>query len=305
MATKVKRIHLMHASMKFSDPDAEYERGLRINLGRTPDILSMTETSGQVGLIREVCRDLGYRAVIIPGETETCFAVHASLPELGVKDQGAIKVAGSRNVNTALAWVHCSFWGVDIYHHVAHWPAKLAVDAAQRASHRLMTDAMVLQVRKKGKTKGVSFFAGDVNDDDDEKDAVTNWNQVFRENGLVTIWDSFRVYPGTHGAERTIDVIGAYEPDRAVKPARYKSWPMNVSDHRPVSAFYDIDVKVKTTTPAPTKPGPAKPTPSDTTGNPKDDDPYATGGNISWDDYLDNTIYQYPQAVDDSDRVNG
>jgi len=95
-------------------------------------------------------------------------------------------------------------------------------------------------------------------------------------------------------------VIGCYRPDKQVEGKRYKVHPRQQSDHRPVSAWYDIEVSKASNGNV----GNTGDTGGDGGGDgaePPDVDFYATGGNIDWSDYLNDDLYPLPFAYGDSD----
>lgn len=290
-------LHLMHHSTQFSDSAAKFSADLRQDLKREPHILSLGETKTHLAELRQVARELGYTPVININGNNEAFCVRTSDDRIRVKDKGAFKVldgeAGSHSARF-VHYVRVSWYGEDLWFHTAHW--SLVRNARDKVKHQKITDQMITQVKKHGQKGAISFFSGDVNDDDQPNGNVkTNWNQKFRQNGLLTIWDEFKVYPATMGyVGRTIDVIGSYDADKRVKGERYKAWPMGHSDHRAISAWYEIDTAKKP------KKDDTKPTAGDQSGNQKDDDFYATGGKVSYVDYMDGEIYQLDRAVDDS-----
>jgi hypothetical protein len=82
---------------------------------------------------------------------------------------------------------------------------------------------------------------------------------------------------------------------------RYVVHPKQHSDHRFVSAYYDIDVAKKAVTGGGGGDGGDGDEPDDGDDpGAADPDFYATGGNIDWSDYLDNELYPLPTATGDS-----
>lgn len=317
MATST--IHLMHCSMQHSDPVTSFRADLRANLKREPDILSMTETHEMPfhTAMREVGKEFNYTPVWF-NKGHDAFMVNNKTGRLKGKGESfgvngnAAKGPGKRYIQ----WVRVGWNGVDVWYHTVHWYAFLtSANASLKDEHAQLTRAMITQVQKHGSgPDDYAFYSGDLNDNDDPRDRqVTKSNQLFANAGMASIWDEFKVYPGTHGrlkGGRTIDIIGRSMRDTRIKKKRYRIWPMGRTDHRPISAFYDLVTdKPNPTTPKRDKERgnlePFYPTKGDKSGNQKDDDIYATGGNVSWKDYQDSTIYKFPQATDSSDTTNG
>lgn len=297
-------LHLAHQSLQNSDPDKLTVKEIGWLLERAqPDIVSYTETYGIHKEMRAMARSHGYMPVFFPNNIGESFIYNPDRVKL--KSKG--NIVGSeahpdgdypkRYVN----WGHWKLDDEDIWYHTAHWLARLAYGNGRVERHNTMSRQMAAQVRLHAQGSALSFFSGDSNSDD-EGGNESNFNQIMRSNGLLTIWDEFQVYPGTmnpHG--RTIDFVGSYSPDKRVKGLRYKLWPKQESDHRAVSAWYEIK-RARVKNPSGEggggsggnngggSPGP----------NPGDDDPFVTGGNRDFSDYFDGTIYDLPQAVDDS-----
>jgi hypothetical protein len=182
-----------------------------------------------------------------------------------------------------LSWVRVKVEHADVWFHTGSWFNVRSEQENSIRRHNQMTQQMCAQVRKHASgPDSVSVFGGDVKADDEE-DHLTDMNKIFRTNDLLTIWDEFKVYPNTWNGS-TVDVLGSYNKDKRVTGHRYKVWPMQHSDHRFVSAWYDID-KLG----VPGSPGP----------DPTNEGFYVSG-NRNWSDYFDGAIYHLPQAVDDS-----
>jgi hypothetical protein len=169
--------------------------------------------------------------------------------------------------------------------------------------HTDQTRTMCAQVKKHGQGDAIAFFAGDINVDegaDNASDHPNMPNFIFRQQGLLTIWDELHVNPPVTIEHSTFDIIGCYRPDKQVEGKRYVVHPKQNSDHRQVSAYYDVDVSKKVTTGGGGGDGGDGGEPDDTDDTTVDPDFYATGGNIDWSDYLDNELYPLPVASGDS-----
>lgn len=293
---KTHLLHLMHTSLQITDTDRQFQEDLYWALSQVkPDIVSYTEIAGRHPMIAHVARECGYTPVLFSNNVWDGFCVKN---DLKVADRGNVlatagdKISGPRYIN----WVKVKWQGETLWYHTAHWVANLSSTPERVKRHTEITNQMAIQVRKHGRQGDLSFFSGDTNYDDNDKTHADPgpMNQLFRNLGLLTIWDEFGVYPNTHD-DRTIDVIGSYNADKRVVGKRYKTHARQNSDHRPVSAWYEVTESKKWT---------------DTGGNggstggthPHTHDPiYATGGDVDWSDYGDNTRYRYHQATDDSD----
>lgn len=302
-------LHLGHQSMKFSQPNDATERDAAWMMQNVePDIVSYTELSdaGSREAIRRACKAEGYHPVLY-SQTASGFAFNPDV--LKLKDKGFIlgSEAVTEGPNNApkryVSWAHMKLDDEDIWYHTAHWLPYLAEGHGRVQRHNAMSKQMVAQVRKHGRGTDLSFFSGDINIDDQSGD-ISAYNQIMRDAGLLSIWDEMKVYPGTHGGphSRTIDVIGSYNRDKRVVGKRYKVWPEQRSDHRPLSVWYELK-RARVSQPSGGGGGhDGSGHPPGTGPDPAQDDFYATGGNVDWNDYLDGAIYQLPQATDDSDQ---
>ena len=87
--------------------------------------------------------------------------------------------------------------------------------------------------------------------------------------------------------------------DANVKGNRFKVWPMGNSDHRALSVWYDVNFSVTQPT---SVGGGGDETDAEDAGS-GDPDFYATGGNIDYSDYMDDTTYELVRVVEDSDLL--
>lgn len=294
MVAKTYKVHFLHASLRIQDPGRPAD--VRFALSQGADYVSFTETAGIKSEMQEACRDKGYQLVAFAEESGESFCINKDTVKL--KNKGSVIGTPKTGPSDArrIVYIQTKFDDETIWFHTCHWLANLAdgVQPRQRQQrHNDNTRRMAAIVRKHAKGSDLSFFSGDSNVDD--QGGITDYNQIMRSNGLTSIWDEFKVYPNTHG-RRTIDIIGSYDPDTRVKGLRYKVWPKQNSDHRPISAWYEIKrAKVK---------GGGHNGPGTGGDDGTSPEPLAQGenaGNRNWEDYLDGAIYNLPQAVDDSD----
>jgi hypothetical protein len=309
----VKTIHLMQASMQFSDSIAQLERDLDYALSQGADVVGFTEiTSDQwKQILRAKARAHGYAPVIAPKSNVNLAVKLGGDAQTGLKGQGAIKAAdgvGGAYHGRYVAWARITWWGQNIYVHEAHWSRLKHGDRR----HTDVTNQMAAQVKKHGQGNAISFFMGDVNISEgaDNRNNERNMpNFIFRENGLLTIWDEFQVLPPPTLGGAVFDVVGSFRPDKQVVGKRYVVHPKQRSDHSFVSAWYDVDVSERVTAAG----GGGDGGPVGTISNPSGDAETPTApkaysdywlpgsGVIDWSDYLDDDLYELPYAYGDSD----
>ena len=315
-AQKPPTLHLMHCSTWAGGTDAEKLADIKYALSQDPDIVSFTEMADQRDLLREACKGTKYVPVFIPNNKGECFAVRVT-DHSKIKDRGAVQVHPGQDSGPAalrygpryVSWATVKWHGLDVTMHTAHWLAHLtdgdkAEQAQRQKRHTQMTNAMATQVRKHGAGDKLSFFSGDCNADDDDRNAAAkSTSRAFRSEGLLTVWDEKNVHPPTH-ADRTIDIIGRLVLDKKIKALRYKVHPKQNSDHRFISVFYEITPAKKGSVGGSGSTGGNSGGAGSGSGGGGHRDPYVTGGNIDWSDYEDGTVYDLPYAVDDSDGSN-
>lgn len=307
----IKTLQITHASMKHSDSAKEFREDLRTLDGYGGDIIGFTEVGDRNSLLNDFARANGLAAITYP-HGDGGYLIRTG-PNLKVKRKNAVKAHPGEPGKYGARYVHevaVIFHGREIWMHEAHWVNKAEVNKSRGEDHAKMTRTIASEVRKHAQGDKISFFGGDLNFDPNERGYPRH---LFRENKLMVCWDDAGVQPPTGPGGGTIDLIGRYGPDKDVSFKRYKVHNRGNSDHRPFSVWYEIDVERgadvggngggsnggnggngggnggNTPNPNPTK----------------DDDFYATGGNVDWSDYQDDAVYDLPYAVDDSDTENG
>lgn len=298
-----KQLHILHASSLLTLTNDQAEADLRNLLGKNPDVYGTTETHtpARIEMMRKVGKDMGYTVHHQPNIGEPFMVkiqdnlkVHNVGRVLAQKGNGLPR--GSTNLidNRYISWLHLKFWGLDLFTHITHWQAHTEESALRTTAHVRETRVMAAQVKLHGVGNNISFFQGDLNYDENDRNRLHGANSplvIFREQSLKIIWDELGSTPAPTFENRAIDVIGRYMHDDRVKGKRYKVYPRGNSDHRAISSWYDVEVRKKTVNNDPP---------------PKEKPPiYATGGDIDWSDYDDNSLYPLPYAVDDSDTTNG
>lgn len=289
-----RTLHLMEASMQFTDSGENFKEDIRYLIDQDPDIVYLTEAGNFHKELRQVLPER-YRAVFLPNYDVDAFIVRKN-DHVGVKDRGARKVHSGPPRPAYISWVRVKWYEENVFYHGAHWLNKSETSAALDAKHERTTRLMCDLVKRHGQGAWLSFFAGDTNipeqQDNKRTDRRSQIDATFRDNGLLTVWDEKEVTPPTGPGGGTVDIIGSYDPDKRAKAKRWKVHPRRLhTDHRPVSVWYEI-------TRQGTGGGKNDPTPKKKPG-------FVTGGKVNFSDYRDGTVYPLPYAIDDSDLTNG
>lgn len=125
---------------------------------------------------------------------------------------------------------------IEVAGHPRHLPrVELATEMFRDAARHMVIDAH---------GKSLAFLMGDMNVDEDADNRVDWWgfpNQIFREHGLVSIYDELHTPASfdTHG-RRKIDVIASYKGDARVEAELVSRGPRLGSDHNPVLGRYRV-----------------------------------------------------------------
>jgi len=246
--------------------------------------------NGNAAIMRSLARANGYTPIIGAGANQVALRNgHARM-----RNQGRYRSVTDRFGGRYVVWVTYAWEGIVLSHVATHFP--IATDQTTARLNKISGD--LIATTKNRAKYGPVTWAGDLNVDPDQRRYPT---KLFRNNKMMTIWDDADMQVPT--TRNTVDAVGRYAADSRIKFARYKAWPRQNSNHRPISGFYDIDVTKKSGTGGTTAPTPS---PSPTPPTSADPDPlYATGGNVDWSDYTDAELYALPYAVDDSDTRNG
>lgn len=321
---KVKKgFHIHHASLLYSLPIAQREADITYAFDTGADVITFTEAheADTRGAIMRIGRAKGYSPVTFGGKGDNAIAVklkgdpdgkHRSTG--GVMASAGIPNKPKNPEHPALftpkyvRWVRYAWYDQDIWIHTAHWifiPHIINAHGEGVKVHTDTTKTMCAQVKKHGQGDAISFFTGDINIDegaDNASDHPNMPNFIFRANGLLTIWDEMHVSPPTIH-DSTFDIIGSYRPDKQVEGTRYVVHPKQNSDHRQISAYYDIDVSKKVVTGGGGGDGGAGEGEDGADPGPPeafDDGIWFGGGTIDWSDYQDDSIYALPVATGDS-----
>lgn len=289
-----KQIWMHHASLAWQEGTNANKEDIHTACKLGADVITYTEaTRDYRSEIIVAARQHGYQYVMFPHDEEAIMVKKA----FQMKNQGHKKVhegfrdprPGYNQPARFITWCSMDWHGLRLWIHAAHWVNHIQVQGvvvpgqpSRLAKHIATTDAMIHQVTTHGRSPDLAFFAGDSNVDeggDNKHNDHRLLNFRFNRAGLKTIWDAFHVAPNTH-AHGGYDLIGSYDPRKKVFPARYKVHAKENSDHRPISAWYDIE----------TTPGP-------------NDNPTTPTDNklIDWSDFGDPTTYDLQWALEDSD----
>lgn len=296
MATR--RLHIHYASQNHYNSLQSNLHDIEQATTVGAHIIGFDELIAAKSHLPAIARRNGYRAVTYPGiGGQEAFFVREDFP---VSNRGWVQVTPPlvRSSRRYISWCRVNWYGQYIWPHAAHWMIEVGEtghvsNASRGRYHTKITDAMIRHVHDHGKNPNLAFFMGDTNVSEVADNHINDHrliNYRFNKAGLRTIWDELRVFPGTHG-RRTIDIIGKYDPTNRVDGVRYKVWPKRNSDHRPISAYYDIEM--------------TKPVSSGgggTTGGGGTPRPPTPHNYKWWDysDYLDNDISHVDYAIDDS-----
>lgn len=310
--TKVKSLHLMHHSMQFDDPPGQFLADLRVDLSKQPDIISIGEMNRFRDEIRTACKEYGYQPNMMAGVEEAILVRNREGLEL--KKYQATKILNQYgkvlqapwHSNRYISWVRCLYYGQPVYYHTQHWVAHVAeLPRVFLPEHAKQSKAMGVQMKTHGEGNSNAFFSGDLNWDTSYAlfTTVTRPDIIFGNYNCVDSYTELGVgRPATFNDGRTLDYIGRYKRDTNVRATRFKVWDKAFSDHRALSTWYDIDLAVA----QPIAIYGASGGDSDVTDGDTgvvDPDFYATGGNIDYSDYVDDTTYELVRVVEDSDHL--
>jgi GH25 family lysozyme M1 (1,4-beta-N-acetylmuramidase) len=241
-------LHLQQASMSWRDSDAQTRADFREIFSRKADAVGFTEIYGNEPILRDEAKKAGYSVVTGPsqGTAETAIAVRHpitaqgfTLVNPGVKGRPPHEGHSARHAT----WVRFDWQDNDVFYAEGHWVTLNHNDSERVTEHAEMSRALAQLVAEHAKGSSIGFCAGDTNMDAETDDGKAGVRALFAEAGLTVIWDELGEYPATHGSEAhgaTIDVIASYDPDKRVTGKRAKAWPLLNSDHRQVSAFFDV-----------------------------------------------------------------
>lgn len=240
-------LHLQHVALKFSDTNRETNEDVGAAFERGAVAVGFTEAARgrKRNNVMSVAKHHGYE--VYGGRGDTCIAVTRAVEVVGHDSllvntaQGGGVAQGGHSART-LDSVIFEFAGAEVTVFEAHW---LRLTAHGIREHKMMTDAAIEGVQRRGRGRDLAFLMGDVNWQDGPGTGGGDRRKpgyLFAQGGLTTVWDESGIYRDTHG-NNTIDTIASYDRDGRVSLKRTKVWHGVHSDHGPVSAWFDIKEK--------------------------------------------------------------
>lgn len=234
------RLELWQASMRFTVHPRQARDDTVAVLRHAPDVVGFTEATSFHDQLRSACREHGYH-LMVPHQDDTAIAVWGGHKMVDT-DYVAVVPAGHHPPHTprgvASVTIRPSSQPREVVSAcVAHWLTE-RVDTADQDQRVALTEAMAESVRHLAAGRRVAFWLGDTNNPD-RPSSFSSVDKALRKGDLTSCWDELGRYPDTHG-DHTLDVVGSYDPDRRVTCLRARHWPRMSSDHRPVSAVYDV-----------------------------------------------------------------
>ena len=245
-------LHLLQASGSWRDNDREVRQDYRRAFDRGAHFIGFTEVYRDLDLLKTEAAREGYHLAWGPtksGKAETVVAVAKSVQVLehgsvlvNPADQGRPPSGG--HAARYATWVTAEWQRETVTFVEGHWVTAAGGNASRRAKRRTMSHVVAGIVAEHAQGRGLGFVAGDTNDDDNVNDRGSVVYGPLEAGGLVTIFDELGVHPPTHQGRRdtTIDIIASYVPDVRVRAMRVEVHRGGNSDHRQVSAFYDVAI---------------------------------------------------------------
>lgn len=241
-----KTLHIMQASMQFSDSRDQQREDLEDVFTRNADAIAGTEAAQDPlrGLVARVGENHGYQVTLGPGggwtavherhELLTTGYVHVINP---VKRPARLGGHAARGIHVARFLV-AGVGPVEVLEQ--HWVTGVHDQAGRREQHERQTKAILERLRKAGQGRRLAFFLGDVNLDL-AREWPELWTRPLKAAGATSVYDELELdkLPDTAGRS-TLDVIASYDKDTRVKAVKVKAWPRGFSDHRCVSAWYHV-----------------------------------------------------------------
>ncbi len=310
--SQTRTLHFMQHSMQFNDSPAQVAADVANDLSHEPDIYITSETMRHKDTLFAAANQRNYRMLSDPN-VEEAFLVKRGIG-LDVKSYDKVKVLSQfgRTLTPPwyparyLSWIKIVWYDMPVWVHTMHWVAHIDDYPQFLPAHVKQTKTMGAMMRNHGETgKGISFFFGDLNWDvtyTGRFTETTRPDKIFASYGCQDIYPELDVgRPATFHDGRTLDYGVRYLRDTNVKAKRFKLWPIGNSDHRAISFWYDVDFSVLQ--PSSSGAGGGGTDADDLVNGVVDPDFYATGGNVSWADYRDDTAYDLVRIVEDSDRL--
>lgn len=235
----MKQIHLMQASMQFSDTNKQTSVDFDRILSRRADAVGFTEMTKQIALATEACKKAGYFLSTVPGQ-DIAIALRKDHKMQGSGFElvtPANSTPGNPFANRGIYWIRFNFEGESVFFSEGHWLTGRLDDPERYSEYMEMTQTMIDTVNKQATGRAIAFFGGDVNSDA----AFPNRHpfREFKDAGLRTIWDELGLTLNTLNG-RTIDVLGSVDKDKRVSADHVRVWPKLNTDHSQISAYYNV-----------------------------------------------------------------
>lgn len=229
-----------HISLQFSDPAGQTKHDCDLVFDSWPHVVTFTEAGK--GQNPEAIAAIKAKAAseyhLYFDGFDCAVAVKKSVGKLVASGyQKVIPGVAGDHPNVGIAWVTVDNPKLGrITVAAAHWILEKG-KPARHAQNVKLSQEMAKLLAEKGKGSAISFFAGDVNQNDKNIDVMPNTD-------FTTVWDELEVYPDTSPdkAERTIDVIGTYDLDGRVSVVSARTLVSKFyTDHLPIEAIINVD----------------------------------------------------------------
>lgn len=219
-------IHILQASGRLEGHNAtRMGQDYRIALQRNPDVAGFTELWGSARReLSDAARRAGYH-LYSPG-IDVAIAVRNGT----ILAQEHVRVSGGRS----LVWVRWRMPQGDV---VTFFETHWHTTHVHTQGFMSQTDDLITHMKAAAHGSHVVFYGGDANRNFQHANPIRD---ALDKNHMPTIYESLHSWEPTHGKGGTIDIIGSYTPDRRVTAHSVRVWPKTYSDHRQVSAWYDI-----------------------------------------------------------------
>jgi len=253
MAPKPIRLHLMHASLQFSDSREQQRADITriLNRAKSREVAWLTGTEAAASasgnsnheLLEDLAPKFGYRYARRGGDS--WVAVSKDWVDGGWDVYSEQIVPGEAGDHSAKSVFAVSFMserlGAEVTVMAGHYLTRGRPEskvAAQRVNAKINTAyarGIGEYAKKKGKGAALVFYGGDQN-------IVDRTDDTFMGEPLTTAWDELKKWENTgHG---NIDVIASYDHDRRVSAAYCralddKEFPLH-TDHFLVEAGFDV-----------------------------------------------------------------
>lgn len=244
------RLHLTTASMSWRDPDPQVRADFSASLSRGAHFVGYTEVYNNLPILEEEARQHNYTLHWGPtrkGKAETVIAVKKRIKvrrtvSILVNPADPGKPPHSGHSARYLTGVIAEWRGNVIAVCEAHWVTRggKGERVSRKEKRRRMSQAVASFVERHGEGARIAFFMGDTNESDERDNEGSVIYEPLEQSDLVTVWDELGAYPPTHGPNSTIDIIGSYDRDKRVKAIRAVAHRGQYSDHRQVSAIYEV-----------------------------------------------------------------